>query len=66
MNNILIQTQIKSLEEELRVIKMKILNNKTKKKVCLSSLKDTFPQEIKYETIKEAEFALKENRLNKL
>jgi len=66
MNNILIQAQIKSLEQELRVIKMKILNNKTKKKIYLSSLKDMFPQEIKYKTIKEAEFALKTSRLNKL
>ena len=55
MNNILIQTQLKSIEEELRAIKMKVLNTKNRNKIYLSSLKDMFPQEIEYKTIKETD-----------
>lgn len=57
MYNILIQTQIKCLEEELQTIKRKLSNNGDKR-IYMSSLKDMFPQEIEYKTIKEAEIKL--------
>ncbi len=66
MNNTLIQSQIKSIEEELQTIKIRLSNSSGKNKKNMSSLKDMFPQEIEYNTIKEGEFKIKDERLNKL